>query len=133
MLKGVKMIVVYVWKYFFVKRERESIIILPYGHIIHSDCYVSSLRQNRFTCPLCRKTMIMGDMLQMMISEYDRIIYTLEYDRNVNTQIICNDCDFKGEVIFHTFGLKCWRSNIIYTKGIEIFVYIILLFKCFKH
>jgi len=24
-------------------------------------------------------------------------------------------------------------GNIIYTKGIEIFVYIILMFKCFKH
>ena len=87
--------------------SRESTITLPCGHIIHGDCYASSLRQNRFTCPLCRKTMLMGDMLQMMIAEYDRIISTLEYDRNVNTQIICNDCDFKGEVMFHPLGLKC--------------------------
>ncbi len=89
----------------FLSRERT--ITLPCGHIIHSDCYASSLKQNRFSCPLCRKTMLTGDMLKMMIAEYDRIISTLEYDRNVNTQIICNDCDYKGEVMFHPLGLKC--------------------------
>ena len=89
----------------FLSRERTT--ILPCGHIIHVDCYMSSLRQNRFTCPLCRKTMLMGDMLQRMISEYDMIISTLVYSENINTEIMCNDCGFKGEVRFHPIGLKC--------------------------
>ena len=87
--------------------SRERTTILPCGHIIHGDCYMSSLRQNRFTCPLCRKTMLMGDMLQRMISEYDMIISTLVYNENINTKIMCNDCGFKGEVRFHPIGLKC--------------------------
>jgi RING finger/CHY zinc finger protein 1 len=87
--------------------SRDSTIILPCGHIIHSDCYISSLRQNRYTCPLCRKTMITGYTLQNMIEEYDRIISTLEYTQNVKVQIICNDCGVKGEVRFHPMGLKC--------------------------
>jgi RING finger/CHY zinc finger protein 1 len=87
--------------------SRESTIILPCGHIIHSDCYMSSLRQNRYTCPLCRKTMITGDILERVTEEYDRVISTLEYTQNVKVQIICNDCGIKGEVRFHPIGLKC--------------------------
>ena len=51
--------------------------------------------------------MLMGDMLQRMISEYDMIISTLVYNENINTKIMCNDCGFKGEVRFHPIGLKC--------------------------
>ena len=31
----------------------------------------------------------------------------MEYSENINTQIICNDCGFKGGVRFHPIGLKC--------------------------
>lgn len=87
--------------------SRESAIILPCGHIIHSDCYMSSLRQNRFSCPLCRKTMLTGDMLERVTAEYDMLISTLEYTQNIKVQIICNDCGVKGGVRFHPIGLKC--------------------------
>ena len=87
--------------------SRDSTIILPCGHIIHSECYMSSIRQNRFTCPLCRKTMLMGGMLEKVTAEYDRLISAMEYSENINTQIICNDCGFKGGVRFHPIGLKC--------------------------
>ena len=89
----------------FLSRERTT--ILPCGHIIHGDCYMSSIRQNRYTCPLCRKTMLTGEMLQRMITEYDMIISTLVFSDNINTKISCNDCGFKGEVRFHPIGLKC--------------------------
>lgn len=87
--------------------SREGIFILPCGHIIHSNCYISSLRQNKYTCPLCRKTMLMGEMRQRMIDEYDNIITCMEYSESIHIIISCNDCDYKGEVRFHPIGLKC--------------------------
>jgi len=87
--------------------SREGIFILPCGHIIHSNCYISSLRQNRYTCPLCRKTMLMGEMRQRMIDEYDNIISSIEYRESIRIIIACNDCEYKGEVMFHPIGLKC--------------------------
>ena len=91
--------------------SRESTIILPCGHIIHSACYLSSLRQNRITCPLCRKTMLMDDVREKMISEYDRVISAIQYNENINTEIKCNDCEFKGVIKYHPLGLKCGRCG----------------------
>jgi hypothetical protein len=51
--------------------------------------------------------MLMGEMLQKMITEYDMIISTLVFSDNINTKILCNDRGFKGEVRFHPIGLKC--------------------------
>jgi hypothetical protein len=51
--------------------------------------------------------MIKGSMLEMMISHYDALITMYPYDSNVHAYISCNDCEFKGEVLFHPAGLKC--------------------------
>ena len=29
------------------------------------------------------------------------------YDENINAEISCNDCEFKGGVPFHPVGIKC--------------------------
>jgi RING finger/CHY zinc finger protein 1 len=89
----------------FLSREPTS--FLPCGHVIHSSCLNSSLKQNKYTCPLCRKIMIQGSMLEVMIQHYDNMISLYPYDENIETEITCNDCDFKGKVSFHPFGLKC--------------------------
>ena len=87
--------------------SRESVSILPCGHAIHSTCFNSSLKQNKYTCPLCRKMMIQGNTLEVMIRHYDNIISLYPYDDNTPAEIMCNDCEFKGEVPFHPIGLKC--------------------------
>ena len=87
--------------------SRESVSILPCGHAIHSTCFNSSLKQNKYTCPLCRKMMIQGSTLEVMIRHYDNIISLYPYDDNTPAEIMCNDCEFKGEVPFHPIGLKC--------------------------
>jgi hypothetical protein len=51
--------------------------------------------------------MIKGDALDMMNRGYDNIILLYPYGGNINAEISCNDCEFKGEVSFHPFGLKC--------------------------
>jgi len=90
----------------FLSREPTS--FLPCGHVIHSSCLNSSLKQNKYTCPLCRKMMIQGSMLEVMIQHYDNMIAVYPYDdENIETEITCNDCDFKGKVSFHPIGLKC--------------------------
>ena len=89
----------------FLSREPTS--FLPCGHVIHSSCLNSSLKQNKYTCPLCRKIMIQGSMLEVMIKHYDDIIALYPYDDNIETEITCNDCEFKGKVSFHPIGLKC--------------------------
>ena len=87
--------------------SRESIAILPCGHAIHSECFNSSIRQNKYTCPLCRKIMIKGEALDMINKNYDNIISLYPCDLNIKSKILCNDCEFKGEVDFHPIGLKC--------------------------
>ena len=87
--------------------SREAVVVLPCGHAIHSTCFNSSIKQNKYTCPLCRKIMIKGDALDMMNLQYDNIISLYPYDENIKAEISCNDCEFKGEVPFHPVGLKC--------------------------
>ena len=87
--------------------SREAVSVLPCGHAIHSKCFNASIKQNKFTCPLCRKMMLTGDSLSMMIMHYDSIISLYPYDENINAEISCNDCEFKGEVPFHPVGIKC--------------------------
>ena len=87
--------------------SRETVVVLPCGHAIHNTCFDNSIKQNKYTCPLCRKMMIKGSMLEMMISHYDALVRMYPYESNVNAYISCNDCEFKGEVLFHPAGLKC--------------------------
>jgi hypothetical protein len=77
--------------------SREPVVVLPCGHAIHNACFNSSIKQNKYTCPLCRKTMIKGDMLEMMISHYDAIISMYPYEDNIRAYISCNDCEYKGD------------------------------------
>jgi RING finger/CHY zinc finger protein 1 len=87
--------------------SRETVTILPCGHAIHGECFNSSIKQNKYTCPLCRKIMIKGEALEVMNLQYDNIISLYPYDENIKAHISCNDCDFKGEVPFHPIGVKC--------------------------
>jgi RING finger/CHY zinc finger protein 1 len=87
--------------------SRETVSILPCGHAIHSSCYVSSLEQDKLTCPLCRKTMISDDQHKMVNSYYDKLIELHPVTEVMSIIIKCNDCEFNGEVNFHPIGLKC--------------------------
>ena len=87
--------------------SRDASVSLPCGHAIHQSCFKSSIQQNKYTCPLCRKIMIKGEALDMMNRQYDRLIEIYPYNENISAQISCNDCEYKGEVAFHPIGLKC--------------------------
>jgi hypothetical protein len=87
--------------------SREHVVMLPCGHAIHSSCYVSSLQQDKLTCPLCRKTMIAEDQQKMVNTYYDKLIEMHPLTEVSSIVIKCNDCEFVGEVNFHPIGLKC--------------------------
>ena len=87
--------------------SRDTVVVLPCGHAIHQACFNSSIQQNKYTCPLCRKMMIKGEALDMMNKQYDKLIEIYPYSENISAQISCNDCEYKGEVAFHPIGLKC--------------------------
>ena len=87
--------------------SRDAAVVLPCGHAIHQVCFNSSIQQNKYTCPLCRKMMIKGEALDMMNKQYDKLIEIYPYSENISAQISCNDCEYKGEVSFHPIGLKC--------------------------
>jgi len=87
--------------------SRDAAVVLPCGHAIHQVCFNSSIQQNKYTCPLCRKIMLKGEALDMMNRQYDRVIEMYPYSENITAQISCNDCKYKGEIAFHPIGLKC--------------------------
>lgn len=87
--------------------SREHVVILPCGHAIHNGCYISSLQNDKLSCPLCRKTMIEDDQHKQVNMYYDNLI-EMHPIRDKSTIVIkCNDCELVGEVIFHPIGLKC--------------------------
>jgi hypothetical protein len=42
-----------------------------------------------------------------MNKQYDKLIEIYPYSENISAKISCNDCEYKGEVVFHPIGLKC--------------------------
>ena len=77
------------------------------GHVIHGKCLDELLKNNRISCPLCRKSMIDGDALQIIIRKTDYLIELNPIESSILTKIKCNDCDFNDKVIYHPIGLKC--------------------------
>jgi RING finger/CHY zinc finger protein 1 len=93
--------------------------ILPCGHVIHGNCLEEMFKNNKTLCPLCRKTILEGEVLKMFISQIDQVIASYPISSNINTgtgtgtggdvltKIKCNDCNFNDKVLYHPMGLKC--------------------------
>lgn len=87
--------------------------ILPCGHVIHEKCLEGLLKNNKTSCPLCRKTILEGESLKSMITQMDAIIQShplhpsLTADGGILKKIKCNDCNFNDKVTYHPMGLKC--------------------------
>lgn len=86
-------------------------IKLPCGHFIHSHCLNSYINTNKYTCPLCRKTILSGATLQNHIYNTDQLIANNPLPDNLRhfINIKCNDCEKITEnTSFHPYGLKCY-------------------------
>ncbi len=90
--------------------SKEPVKIPPCGHAIHGKCLEELLKNNKTSCPLCRKTIIDGDLLKCFISKMDETIALHRMNTgssNVLTKVKCNDCSFNDKVPYHPIGLKC--------------------------
>lgn len=81
--------------------------VLPCGHSIHVHCMLNCFKQNRITCPLCRKTMMSESVLQQYNHGIDSLIEAYPIQDELMFDVNCNDCGHKGEVRFHPYGMKC--------------------------
>lgn len=77
-------------------------MILKCKHAIHKDCFEEMLRNNNFSCPLCKKTGIDMDWSRM-----DAIIEKFPSPVDKKVSIFCNDCLTTSNIPFHPIGLKC--------------------------
>jgi RING finger/CHY zinc finger protein 1 len=77
------------------------------GHPIHAHCMMNCLQQNRIGCPLCRKTMLSPESVQNYNAAVDALISMHPMQEELLVVIRCNDCDFKGSIQFHPYGMKC--------------------------
>ena len=113
--------------------SKDPVKIMGCGHTIHGKCFEDLLKNNKTLCPLCRKTILDGDVLKEMIRRMDAIIqmhpiYSFQNENDsgnsstsgddvddedyasaqvILTKIKCNDCDFNDKVLYHPMGLKC--------------------------
>jgi RING finger/CHY zinc finger protein 1 len=93
----------------------KSYFSLPCGHILHLDCATEWMKRS-IGCPLCRKTIIDGELLLKYIENIDKLIsqFSLENQEIINAY--CNDCNKNFDVNYHPFGLKCSYCSGYNTK-----------------
>jgi hypothetical protein len=68
-------------------------------------------------CPLCRKILYNGEALEKIINCIDEAIENNPIDEENLVNICCNDCDFRGEVRYHYYGMKCGGCGGYNTTG----------------
>ena len=91
--------------------------IMPCGHAIHEDCLISYTDNYKINCPLCRKSLYIGEALEKITKYIDEQIEKNPIDEEHLVDIRCNDCDFRGEVKYHYYGLKCGGCGGYNTTG----------------
>jgi RING finger/CHY zinc finger protein 1 len=87
--------------------SKDPVKLLACGHVIHGKCLEDLLKNNRISCPLCRKSLVEGEALQLLTRRIDALIESSPFQPSVLTKIKCNDCAFNDKVLYHPMGLKC--------------------------
>lgn len=103
----------------FLFTSSASVRALPCGHFMHSACF-QAYACTHYICPICSKSM--GDMSvyfgmldALMASE----VLPEEY-RDRCQDILCNDCDKKGNAPFHWLYHKCGSCGSYNTRVIKV-------------
>ena len=94
-----------------------SNVFMPCGHIIHQTCYKEYIK-TKYTCPLCYKSIHdMQSYYEFLEREIQATEMPVEY-RDINIEILCNDCNVKSTVKFHILGFKCSNCKSYNTRRI---------------
>lgn len=89
---------------------------LKCGHVMHLSCFTEYCRGQRYTCPLCMKSV--EDM-----SEYFGLLdaavrmQPMPYAfLSTKCNIYCQDCERNGQCQYHFVGLKCQHCGSYNTR-----------------
>jgi len=94
-----------------------GIVQMKCGHYIHNKCLTEYLNTS-YKCPTCLKSIIETDEINKFID--DEVMATPMPDeyKDIDLEILCNDCLKKSNVKFHIVGLKCQHCFGYNTKKI---------------
>ncbi|KAL5976686.1 hypothetical protein ACLOJK_021019 [Asimina triloba] len=95
--------------------SRNPVKALSCGHLMHSTCF-QDYTCTHYTCPICSKSL--GDM-QVYFRMLDALLAEEEVpdEYSGKTQnILCNDCEKRGEASFHWLYHKCPHCNSYNTR-----------------
>lgn len=87
--------------------SREATISMKCGHFIHRACLRAMIQNNRYSCPLCFKNVVDMSLVYQELDEEIAQTQMPEEYKNLEFDVLCNDCLHKSNVRFHFLGMKC--------------------------
>ncbi|XP_062158173.1 zinc finger protein BRUTUS [Alnus glutinosa] len=102
----------------FLFTSSATVRALPCGHYMHSACF-QAYTCSHYTCPICSKSL--GDMA-VYFGMLDALLAAEELPEEYIDRcqdILCNDCDRKGESRFHWLYHKCGFCGSYNTRVIK--------------
>ncbi|XP_019465016.1 PREDICTED: E3 ubiquitin-protein ligase MIEL1-like isoform X2 [Lupinus angustifolius] len=96
-----------------------DITVLPCGHTIHVECVREMEQHQRYSCPVCSKSMC--DMTNLW-KKFDEVIASTPMPKMYKDKmvwILCNDCGENSHVQFHIVGHKCKSCKSYNTRRIQ--------------
>lgn len=81
-------------------------VVLRCGHCIHADCLKQMMENNRYQCPLCKKTMSEVDWQYI-----HNLVRRFPTEEKKEITVLCNDCVETSNTIHHPFGNECMRCG----------------------
>ncbi|CAG9313569.1 unnamed protein product [Blepharisma stoltei] len=88
------------------------------GHWIHNKCMKEMYKHGHFACPICNKsTQDLTEYYQEIDKQIEATPMPEEY-KNIECNILCNDCLEKSTILFHFYGLKCKECGSYNTSRI---------------
>ncbi|XP_074592704.1 E3 ubiquitin-protein ligase MIEL1-like [Curcuma longa] len=90
--------------------------VLQCGHTMHSDCLNEMLKHEKYSCPICSKSIMDMSSIWKKLDEEIEATKMLENYRSRKVWILCNDCNDTTEVIYHFIGQKCSHCHSYNTR-----------------
>lgn len=107
-----------------INNIKDTILLLKCDHLIHKKCFdelVSNTKYNKIPCcTLCKKSIFNPYKYK---EKFDNLIneeVMPQYYENWKSNILCNDCNSKNDVKFHTNFHKCTSCNSYNTSILNI-------------
>jgi Zinc-ribbon/CHY zinc finger/Ring finger domain len=88
------------------------------GHVMHMSCFTNYRRGQRYTCPLCMKSMEdMNDYFALLDAAVRMQPMPIAY-LSTMSNIYCQDCEKSGQCRYHFVGHKCPHCGSYNTRDL---------------